>query len=206
MEILAADGAAITLAYNDPERVTLSSTNLTSERLENLQEILGEGPGPDAYTSGHLVVARVGGPETERWPLFLGAAREALGAMTVFAVPMRPGTTSPIGVLTLFRAGEVLSDLSQRSAQFLADAVGAAILNDHVSQGETPDDDPWPDRAQVHQATGMVVTQLRLAPEDALALMRAHAYAHETTLAGIAQEVVERRLDFRSTDAAGGVG
>ena len=42
----------------------------------------------------------------------------------------------------------------------------------------------------------MVVAQLRISTEDALALMRAHAFAHETTLDNIAHAVLRRELDF----------
>jgi hypothetical protein len=40
-----------------------------------------------------------------------------------------------------------------------------------------------------------------LGAEDALALLRAHAFARDTTLDVIAAEVVERRLDFTHVDA-----
>lgn len=42
----------------------------------------------------------------------------------------------------------------------------------------------------------MVVVQLRLPPEDALAILRAHAYAQQSTLSEIAAAVVARRLKF----------
>jgi AmiR/NasT family two-component response regulator len=67
-----------------------------------------------------------------------------------------------------------------------------------VDESETAG--PWASRSQIHQATGMVVAQLRLSPEDALALLRAHAYAQDSTLAEIAASVVQkRRLDFPIT-------
>ncbi|MEU0094833.1 ANTAR domain-containing protein [Kribbella sp. NPDC006257] len=53
----------------------------------------------------------------------------------------------------------------------------------------------WSARAEVHQATGMVVAQLHMPANDALAILRAHAY--DTTLAEIAHQVVIRQLDFR---------
>jgi hypothetical protein len=46
----------------------------------------------------------------------------------------------------------------------------------------------------------MVIAQLRVGPDDALAILRAHAYAHDTTLAEIAEQVVDRRLDFSRGD------
>jgi AmiR/NasT family two-component response regulator len=43
----------------------------------------------------------------------------------------------------------------------------------------------------------MVAVQLRVSPEDALAMMRAHAFAHGATVSDIAEQIVNRRLDFR---------
>jgi hypothetical protein len=84
------------------------------------------------------------------------------------------------------------------AAQFLADTIGAALLRDPIPKLEPgPDGGMWSARAEVHQATGMVIAQLRIPPDDALALLRAHAYAHDTTLAEIAHQVVTRELGFR---------
>src|SRR5687767_5228781 len=47
--ILGVDGAAITLANTRPERVTLCVTDDTAARLEDLQDVLGEGPSARAY-------------------------------------------------------------------------------------------------------------------------------------------------------------
>jgi AmiR/NasT family two-component response regulator len=55
----------------------------------------------------------------------------------------------------------------------------------------------WSARAELHQATGMVIAQLNIPADDALALLRAHAYAHDTTLGDVAQQVITRQLDFR---------
>ena len=50
--ILGADGAAITLCYTETTRLTVCATDEIAARLEDLQEVLGEGPGPDAYITG----------------------------------------------------------------------------------------------------------------------------------------------------------
>jgi len=66
--------------------------------------------------------------------------------------------------------------------------------------------DSWNSRARIHQATGMVMAQLRVSPDDAMALIRAHAYAHRQTLAAISDEIIARSLDFRTTDPDPGNG
>jgi len=51
-------------------------------------------------------------------------------------------------------------------------------------------------RAEIHQATGMVSVQLDVGAPEALARMRAHAYAHNRLLIDVARDVVGRRLVF----------
>jgi len=55
----------------------------------------------------------------------------------------------------------------------------------------------WEDRAEVHQATGIVVAQLAVSGPDALALIRAHAFSHGMTVREAAHRVVQRWLRFR---------
>jgi hypothetical protein len=100
--------------------------------------------------------------------------------------------------LTVSTSNGTLSE-SLEDAQFLADAVGAALLDETATTGAVPFA-AWSDRARVHQATGMVVAQLALPAEDALALLRAHAFAESATLDQIAVAVVERELQLSSTD------
>jgi hypothetical protein len=201
VEILGADGGAITLSSTRPERLTISTSNGTSARIEDLQEVLGEGPGQDAFRAGEVVVTTVDGASGGPFPMFTELAGDIAGELTVWAIPMHPGGTT-IGVITLYRAdGDLAHSLDD--AQFLADAVGAALLDDHVGQSAAPFG-AWTDRARVHQATGMIVGQLALPPEDALAILRAHAFAEATTLDTIARAVIERRLSFtESNDGPG---
>ena len=196
VEILGADGGAITLASTRPERLTVSTSNGTSARIEDLQDVLGEGPGQEAFREGRAVVTHVDGARGGPFPMFTELAGDIAGPLTVWAIPMHPGGTT-IGVITVYRAGGALSQ-SLDDAQFLADAVGAALLDDTATTG-TVALAAWSDRARVHQATGMVVAQLAIAPGDALAILRAHAYAESATLDEIARAVVDRELSFTNT-------
>jgi ANTAR domain/GAF domain len=54
----------------------------------------------------------------------------------------------------------------------------------------------WNDRAEVHQATGMILAQLGVSAEDAFVRLRAHAFATRRPLADVARDVVARRLVF----------
>ncbi|MCW2495856.1 ANTAR domain-containing protein [Jatrophihabitans sp.] len=203
VRILGVDGCALTVAYTNANRVTLCATDPVAERLEDLQDVLGEGPGPEAYESGRLIVARLGadGDAAGRWPMFNESAHAAVGALTLYALPMRPDSVT-LGVLTLHQRAAEQLEYDLEVAQFLADALGAALLNDARAETDLLSG-PWSSRSQIHQATGMVVAQLRISPADALVLLRAHAYAHDTSLAAIAADVLQRRLDFSTTDDSG---
>ena len=201
--VLGAGGAALTLANNDPERWVLFASDERAARLEDLQEVLGEGPSTDSYRTGELVEAQLGTGAPSRWPHLSDAARQAFGPLDVMAVPIHPDT-EVLGVLTLYQDRGQRLLYGHATCQLLADSLGAALLHSPELAGRDLDDhsaDPWTDRARVHQATGMVVAQLAVGPDDAMALLRAHAFAHGATLGQIADQVLARDLDFTRTDA-----
>lgn len=201
--ILDLHGGALTLAYDEPGRTTLCVTDEQAARLEDLQEVLGEGPSFAASREDRMVTVTVDGSEDERWPHFAEAAHEVLGGpCTVVAVPISPGDRL-LGVATFYRRRlDPTLPLPAQTVQLLVDAVGVALTRadaeDDALQAQAGS---WTDRARINQAVGMVMAQLRLRPDDALALLRAHAYAHGASLGQIAADVVQQRLDFKAADA-----
>jgi hypothetical protein len=204
--ILGVDGAAITLANTRPERVTLCFTDETAARLEDLQDVLGEGPSARAYAQDEIVGLHVGDDRVRLWPRFTDAAREMLGELSLHAVPIRPGR-NVLGVLSVYSRTRRALSRDDKTTQILVNAVGVALIDDaeEMANRDNPlADGPWSARDQIHQATGMVIAQLGVAPEDALAMLRAHAYAHDLTLADISEQVLTRSLDFSTVDPEGG--
>jgi AmiR/NasT family two-component response regulator len=53
-------------------------------------------------------------------------------------------------------------------------------------------------RAEVSQATGMVVAQLGVDPAEALVRLRAHAYATGRSATDVAHDILERRLKLEA--------
>jgi transcriptional regulator with GAF, ATPase, and Fis domain len=196
--LLGADGASITLDAASPNRVTLCATNGTAARLESIQDVVGQGPSMEAFDTGRPVVVDFGAPASN-WSVYAESATRQTDAVFVVALPMRAGS-AVLGVLTLHRAsgGSLTEEIGE--AAFIADALAAAILDDPSGLSDLGDSGSWSNRAEIHQATGMVVAQLAIAVPDALAIMRAHAFALDRTLADVAHSVVTRDLVF-SRDA-----
>jgi hypothetical protein len=197
--ILSVDAASITVSNDSPSRITLAATNEVAARLEDLQDVLGEGPCHEAFRTGRAVTTGLDDEAGRRWPEFTRAARASVEPVQIRCFPMRPGD-QVFGTLSLYVEGPRQVAEPDETAQFLADAIGAALLRDPSIDAGLTDSGAWSSRAAIHQATGMVIAQLRLDPDDALAILRAHAYAHDTTLAEIADLVVTRRLDFSQGD------
>lgn len=200
--LLGADGAVITVEYLSESRTTICATDAVVEELEGLQEVLGEGPSYEAARDGAAVVADLYGPDG-RWPMLMHALSGKHSSLRVFAVPLNAdGGLS--GVATLYTLGAELSEPMENTT-FLLNAVGAALVVD-AHEHKTTDDiftGAWSSRAVIHQATGMVVAQLRLPPEDALTLIRGHAYALAIELHEVAEQIVGREINFSGFEVEG---
>lgn len=196
------DAAAVSLAGRSPRlrQATVASDPLGDE-LEELQATLGEGPGMDALNEDGLVLVEdlTSAGSSGRWPVFAPAAAQR-GVRAMFAVPIVSGAVS-LGVIDLYRtrSGTLTGDQLD-SAFAYADAALVLALEGGNGEGapakETIDELFTERRVEVHQATGMISVQLGLNVTDALARLRAHAYATDSRLSDVAAEVVARRLRF----------
>ncbi len=200
VEGLDVDGAAMSLLTATPARETLWATDPVAELLEDLQFTLNEGACMEAAATGLVVMVPdiLDTTRTSRWPVFAAAVAEQSAVRALFALPLRWGAVD-VGVLDLYRLrpGE-LDRAQQRDAMSAAETASLLILGQRTDPGGG---DNWLDhalsgRAEVHQATGMVLAQLGISATDALARLRAHAFVHRMLLIDVAREVVARRLVF----------
>jgi len=194
--MLDADGASMTLDYTGNGRLLVHATDELSAKLDDLQDVVGEGPSFEAAITGEVVVARLGDGDEDRWALFSDRL-DSLGFVgTLVAVPLR-ADLSVLGVLSLHRRGPD-QDEDLVSARFLGATVGTALLQDpRVGRPDQVSKEAWATRSQIHQATGMIVAQVGVRTEDAMALLRGHAFARNTSLLDVARDIIERRVNFR---------
>ena len=200
-EIAGAAGGALSIGYADPERTVLAATDDLADRVENSQEVLREGPSLDAYRTGVPVTGLAAHEQVLRWPMLMESLA-AEGPPALHAVPMRPHQVV-MGVLTVHRPDAADLSITADEGRVLADAIGVAVIGGVEDGHETGQ--PWGVRDRVSQATGMVVAQLHLTPVDAMAVLRAHAFATGRSLADVSRAVLARGLEFVDSDEGGGV-
>jgi hypothetical protein len=197
---LPVSGVGMALMTDDGPAGTVAATDGRALEVEDLQFSLGEGPCVDASQSGRPVLqpdlARTGG---QRWPVFAAGAAAA-GLAAVFAFPLRVGGIR-LGVLDLYRTTTgALSEDELASALAFADAATAVLLHlqAHASGWEAPLDSltVLDDRAEVHQATGVVSVQAAVPIREALLLLRARAYAEQRPIGTLARDVLGGAVDF----------
>ncbi|MFG2002133.1 GAF and ANTAR domain-containing protein [Spirillospora sp. NPDC048911] len=198
---IGAFGAGLSMSRGDGLREPMFTTGGRSEEVSDLQFTLGEGPCLDALrTNDTILVADMASESNRRrWPGFAPAAAR-MGVGGLFSIPVRAGAVR-MGVLDLYRGrpgpltGEELADVLA-----YADALLVLALDRRVGispgMGAFLDAEFTERRAEVHQATGMISVQLGVGMSEALARLRAHAYAHDRRLADVSADVVARRLQF----------
>jgi hypothetical protein len=200
-ELVGADGGSIALDFTATDRLVLCATDDRSARIEDAQDVLREGPSLDAYRTGSPVTGLTPAEQQNRWPLLHELVEATFPGTSMHAFPIRPDS-EVVGALLVYRSGALGLAVGPEEAEFLANAVGMALLGEldtHALSDET-----WSARDRVDQATGMVAAQLRVAAQDARAVLRAHAYAHETTLAEVSSWVLARKLTFNDRDSPDG--
>jgi GAF domain-containing protein len=190
------DGGGVGLLSADGVRAVLYATNDVSMALEDVQTSLGEGPCVDAAAGrSPVLIGDLRDPREgvqEQWAFFLPEA-ERLGVRSVFVIPLRVGGIV-LGTLELYRhtAGR-LPDRQVRTALRSADDMGIALVDEGAPEDVARIGSV---AASVHQAAGMVMVQLDTTVEQAMAQLRARAFAEGVALTDLAADVVTGRRRF----------
>jgi len=198
-EALPVTGVGMVLMTDSGPAGVMAATDGPATTMEELQFTLGEGPCVESSQTGRPVLQpdlAVTGPP--RWPAFSAGALEA-GIRAIFALPMRVGGIR-LGVLDLYR--DEPGDLDQKSladALHFADAGTVLLLHLQSLAPAGTDVVAVPvleDRAQVHQATGVLSVQADVPLSHALALLRARAYAEGRPVLELARAVLGGQVRF----------
>ena len=203
--LLRVDGAAVSTLGGFLGSETLSASTALAAQIDEMQFDLGEGPCWDAMSSGRPILEPDLAAGFERWPMFIDAISPH-GVSSLFAFPLRLGPLR-IGAIDLYTYERTLLDEQERArACRLAEQVSRRVLRQalaSVRDGVTTSTGPF-SRRLIHQATGMVVSQLDISAEDAQLVIQGHAFAEGMTMMEVAQQLIDRELSF--TDPTEGEG
>lgn len=203
MTFLNIDAAAISLVFDGAASGTLGSSGEPARMYDELQFTLGEGPCLESVTlKGPVLIADLADPDDTRWPIY-GPAMLSHEIRGVFAMPVLVAGEH-VGALDLFRAqpGHLRGDqlAGAIAAAELATAPLLDLMNDDLQAAvNDPKSNAWAElhslsRAEVSQATGMLVAQLNVEPAEALIRLRAYAYATGRSSTDVARDIIDRRL------------
>jgi hypothetical protein len=197
---MALSGCALVLMSGAESASVLAGAGRHARTVTGLQMELGEGPCLHAHASGiPVLLPDLSAQSANRWPAFAAAALAA-GVHAEFSLPLTVGPGG-IGTLDLCRDRTgMLSDEHIADALVTADIARDAVLYQQYAAGgpglsellATADTD----RIVIHQATGMIAAQLDDTIANALARLRAAAFASGRPMYDLAQDVVERRVRF----------
>jgi hypothetical protein len=194
-EAAGADGAAITLfGPGLAECVTAVSDN-TAKAAQDAEFTFGEGPARDAMRR-HCAVRATGTGLFRRWPNY-GPAVARLGIRSIAAVPIDPAGV-PLGTLTLF--GPRSPTTIDNGLRMIADTVATMLLSEDatfITGDAAPTSSLLAEadhRAIIHQASGIVSVACGCSIPDALALIRARAFADDRPIESVASDIVARTV------------
>ena len=190
--------ACVTLMTDGGDDGVTAASGPPGAFLEELQFTTGDGPRIEAYSLRRpVLVPDLSSFGLTRWPGFARAA-QGQGVCAVFAFPLQVGAAR-LGVLTLHRSltGSVPPE-HLRLALAFAEVAVTQLLDGQAAAPEgaaaTGIEKGLDHRAELYQAQGMVMIQLEVGLKEAMARLRAYAYAHDERLGEVARQVVSGRL------------
>ena len=199
------DAAAISLLFEGATSGTLGSSSAPARTYDELQFTLGEGPCLDSVAQrAPVLISDLADRDETRWPAY-GPAMLDHQIRGVFAIPVVLAGEY-VGALDLFRAQPGALHKDHLAAGIFAAALAGMPLLDLMDSDlqaaiTDPDSSAWAEfsilnRAEVSQATGMLVAQLEVEPAEALVRLRAHAYATGRSATDVARDILDRKLQL----------
>jgi hypothetical protein len=194
---LSARGVGVGVLERDGLHGVSAGSDPATERLEDLQFLLGEGPCIDAVAARRpVLVANLDEAAMRRWPGYGPAVRD-LGIGAVFAFPLQVGAAR-LGAMDVFRTAPGPLSLEELRFALLFAVVAVNTLLD--GQDKAPDgsvgglEDQVTHGAELFQAQGMVMAELGVSITEAMVRIRAYTFAENRRLPEVATDIVHGRL------------
>ncbi len=198
-EALPVAGVSISVVTETGTHSIIGASDALAAELEAWQYEVGVGPHWEALRTERPAFLWDAVRQREVWPISALNSRRGVGAL--FAFPLQLGAAT-VGVADLYSPLPVerWSDTTIAEAQDLALSVSAPAVRLATRSADAATSTTGRIavelRREVHQATGMVMSQLDCSATTALLRLRAHAFATGIPLEALARTVIARQLDF----------
>jgi len=202
--VLDVDGAGLSIISRPSLRLPIGASSPAAAAAERCQFALGDGPCFRAHDTQSVVVASADVLARE-WSVLQQDILSRAGYRSQVCLPLGHSFAG-FGVLDLYFLSPVAaSAFDPAGALRLADEMSDVLLAaSPVPEGPDEDEDlgavSWLDapgaqrRRRVWVALGMLNFELRMSSADALAVLRARAFAQGRTLEDLADDMIEGRL------------
>ncbi|WEH39214.1 hypothetical protein [Streptomyces sp. AM 2-1-1] len=195
---LPADAVTMSLLTDTPSRQLLCASNAMAAALEEVQFTVVQGPCITSAESGDEVHLTDWDAGAREWPLFVSAFRDRYpDVQAVHAFPLWFGDyiLGSVDVATRTPGGLSAEAIDRMAAA--TDAVSTALLPAQRMLLDQDGHPPWEPAdvvrahwSDTHRAIGVVAVKKEMNTDDALAFMRARAFATGRTLAEITADVL----------------
>jgi GAF domain-containing protein len=184
---------AVIMLGSEGVETLVAASDRTARLAHDVEFVIGEGPAHDVAASSMTVRAQ-GDALVERWPRY-GPIVADHGVGSLISLPLRQEPGGCLGALSIYSATATVPANVAATSIRVADALTHTVLN---VPGTVADDEipavPMFDEsdflAKVHQAAGMVSVQQSCETEDAVAMLRARAFADGLPLETLADHVI----------------
>lgn len=200
VEILGIAGAGITIHSAEGHVYSFGVSGPDMAAIHELEVLLREGPCIEAFrTAKRASEPDLANPVDDRWPAFRMEALQT-AARAAYGYPLQ-AADSCVGALNLFetRSGALTLD-QHRDALVLAKLSTFVVLTELTPLSEALTlaelGDLFHDQIDVHRAAGMISVQTGNSIEDALARLRARAFADGRPITAVAADVLTRQVRF----------
>ncbi|MFE9448890.1 GAF and ANTAR domain-containing protein [Streptomyces sp. NPDC006739] len=206
VELLPVCGASVSL-LSEGLSVPVGASDEAAAGMAEMQTSLGDGPWQRAAEHARPVLAGdlTAGRDVLRWPVYAEQATAA-GIRATYSLPLGNETVC-LGTFDLYSATPgPLSAHDLRVARLVAGVLTVALSSLPCAQEDTIDPaSSWlsgltSEHDQIHQAVGMIMAQLGVTAEEALARLRGHAFSHGRTALETAHDVVRHRERLEDPD------
>ncbi|GAB3346516.1 GAF domain-containing protein [Modestobacter lapidis] len=201
--VLPVDGVGISVRVDPDRHFPLGASDAHSGLAERLQFTVGAGPCLQASEARQPVFV-VAQDMARRWPAFHDLLLSRTPYRGIVALPLRRGLAGAGAIDLYFRRADEVPVLDVFAAMTIGDLVTATLAEAAVwSSWEETDGPRWLQspsarhRAGVWRAMSMTSLALGVETDEALAVLRAQAYARGRTVDDLAADVVDGRLDPR---------